>query len=156
MQRFLDRRSTALGAPNAFGRLTGRVLERLRGSSGTLSDGSWTLLARPGRPKIGLGAPFGRPKAVPSTSGRVSETALVAQGDPRSIFRRFWSDLAWISVDFRPTFRRFFARAACDETTESRALASSRRVPRRWSNVFRNDRRTLDFQLNVVAYPQST
>ena len=97
-------RSTALRTPQAFGRLTGRVLERLRGSSGTFSDGSWTLLARPGRPKIGLGAPFGCPKAVPSATGHVSETALVAQDDPRSMFRRFRSDLAWIFVDFRPIF----------------------------------------------------
>ena len=34
---------------------------------------------------------------------------LDAQGGSRSIVRRFWDDLAWISDDFRPNFRRFSA-----------------------------------------------
>ena len=77
--------------------------EGLGASSGCparLLDGSWPLLARPGRPKIGFGPAFGRPKAVPSASGRVPETALGAQNGPRSIFRRFWVDLGWIIVGF--------------------------------------------------------
>jgi|OM-RGC.v1.029463298 hypothetical protein len=47
-------RSKPLGAPQALGRLTGRVLECLRGSPRTLVDCSWALLARPERPKIGF------------------------------------------------------------------------------------------------------
>ena len=67
-------------------------LERLRGSPGTLLDGSWPLLARPGCPKIGLEAAFGCPMAVPSASGRVPETASGSQNASRSIFRRFSVD----------------------------------------------------------------
>ena len=75
-------RSTAPGAPQAIGRRTKRLLERLCGGSKTLLDGSWSLLARPGRPLIGLGATFWRPKTVPSASGRVPEMALGAQTGP--------------------------------------------------------------------------
>ena len=114
-------------------------------------DDSTALLACPGRPKIGLGAPFGRSKAVLSASGCVSETALVAQDDPRSIFRRYGLDLRRFSCDFSS----IFARAACDEAIDSRSLASSRRGPRRWSNVSRNDCRALHVQPNVVAYPHA-
>ena len=100
-------RSKPLGAPLALERLTGKILERLRGGPGTLLDGSWPLLARLGRPKIGFGAAFGCPKAIPSASGRVPEIALGAQNGPRSIFRRFGVDLGWIFIDFRSIFRRF-------------------------------------------------
>ena len=58
-------------------------------------------LTRQGRPKIGFGAAFGCPQAVPSASGRVLATALGAQNDPRSIFHRFWIHLGCIFVDFR-------------------------------------------------------
>ena len=73
-------------AKNPFQTFSERLLERLRGGPGALLDGSWALLARPGRPQIGLGASFGCPKAVPSASGRVPETTLGAQTGPRSIF----------------------------------------------------------------------
>ena len=59
-----------------------RLLERLWGAPGTLMDASWSLLARPGRPLIGLGAALWRPKTVPSASGRVPEMALGAQTGP--------------------------------------------------------------------------
>ena len=64
----LRARSTVLDAPNALGHRSGAVRERLGSVPGTFLDGSWPLLARPGRPKIGLGAIFGRPRAVPSAS----------------------------------------------------------------------------------------
>ena len=107
----LKARSKPLGAALALGRLTGRILECLRAGPGTLLDGSWPLLARPGRPKIGFGAAFGCPKAIPSASGRVPETALGAQNGPRSIFRRF-------GMDFRQFWNEFssiFVRVAHDE-----------------------------------------
>ena len=92
-------RSTALSAPKALGRLTGRVLERLEGGLGTLLGGSLPLLVRQGRPEIDLGAAFGRPRAVPSASRRVPESAAGAQNDPRSIFRQFLVDLGRIFVN---------------------------------------------------------
>ena len=95
----------ALGAAKTLGRLTGRVLERLRGGLGTLLAGSWPLWARPRRPKIGLGASFAHPQAIPSASGRVPEAALGAQDGPRSIFRPFLADLALFFVDFNTIFR---------------------------------------------------
>ena len=69
-----------------------KLLERLWAALGTLLDGSWPLLARLGRPKIGFGFAFVCPKTVPSASGRVPEAALGAQNGLRSIFRRFWVD----------------------------------------------------------------
>ena len=92
-------------AKNSFRALSERLLERLWGGPGTLLDDSWPLLARPGRPQIGLGAPFGRPQAVLSASGRVPKTVLSAQNGPTSIFRRFLVDLVRIFADFGPIFR---------------------------------------------------
>ena len=60
-----------------------------------------------GLPKIGFGAAFGCPKAVPSVSGRIPETTLGAQNTSRLIFRRFWIGLWWIFVDFRTICRRY-------------------------------------------------
>ena len=94
-------------AKNPFQTFSERLLERLWGGPGTLLDGSWALLARPGRPQIGLGASFGCPKTVPSASGRIPATTLGAQTGPRSIFLRFWVDLGWIFADFRKIFRLF-------------------------------------------------
>ena len=118
-------RSKPLGAPLALERLTGKILERLRGGPGTLLDGSWPLLARLGRPKIGFGAAFGHPKAIPSASGRIPETALGTQNGPRSIFRRFGVDLGWIFVDFRTIVRRF-SLEPCATKAKKRNLKKDR------------------------------
>ena len=116
-----------LDAPNALGHCSGAVRERLRGGPGTLLDVSWPLLARPGRLKIGLWAAFGRPQTVPSASGRVPETVLSAQNGPRSIFHKFWFDLARFFVDFGPIFRRFSVR--CSDILGAVSCASVRVVP---------------------------
>ena len=81
-------------------------LERLWGEAGTLLDGSWPLLARPGRPKIGFGTEFGRPKTVLSASGCIPKTALGARNGPRSIFRSIWLSFSWIFVRFFIDFHR--------------------------------------------------
>ena len=73
-------------AKNPFPALSEKLLERLWG---TLLDGAWPLLACPGHPQIGLGAPFGRPSTVPSVSGRVPETTLGLRTGPTSIFHMF-------------------------------------------------------------------
>ena len=81
--------------------------EGLGASSGCparLLDGSWPLLARPGRPKIGFGAAFGRPKAVPSGSGRVSETAWALE----TAQDRFFVDFGSVWGGFSSSFGRFF------------------------------------------------
>ena len=63
---------------------------------------------------LGLpGGAFGRllaagcPQAVLNASEGAPKTILDAQDGSRSVFRRFWHDLAWISDDFRSIFRRF-------------------------------------------------
>ena len=162
----LKARSKPLGAALALGRLTGRILECLRAGPGTLLDGSWPLLARPGRPKIGFGAAFGRPRAVPSASGRVPEAALGTQHVPRSIFRRFGVDFEWIFVDFRMIFCRFSLEPRATKARKQ-SLKKKSRDPHRtsWllrcavasycSHVFRNDLRTLRVQSFFVAYPQA-
>ena len=70
-----------------------------------LLDGSWPLLARPGRPKIALGPALARPGRVPNASRRVPETALDAQNQPfvdfSSILARFFVVFVRCFVDFR-------------------------------------------------------
>ena len=141
-------------------------MERLWGAQGTLLDGSWPLLARPGRRKIGFGAAFGCPKAVQSASGRVPEAAWGAQNGPRSIFHRFGVDLGWIFVDFRMIFRRFSLEPRATKARKQNLTKKScdpQRTP--WllrcavasycSPIFRNDFRTLRVQPFFVAYPQA-
>ena len=132
----------------------------------TLLDSSWPLLARPGCPKIGSGAAFGRPKAAPSASGRVPETVLGVRDGPRSIFLRFWGDLARIFVNFRTSFRRFSLEPSATKR-QIRKLKKESCGPHRptWllrcavasccSYVFRSDRRTLHVRPCVIAYPQA-
>ena len=143
-----------------------KLLERLWGGQGTLLDGSWPLLARPGRPKIGFGAALGRPKTVPSASGCVPEAALGTPNGPRSTFCRFGIDLGWIFVDFRMIFRRFSLEARATKARKQNLKKESRDPQRTsWllrcavasycSHVFRNDFRTLHVQLFFVAYPQA-
>ena len=98
--------------------------ERLWAALGTLLDGFWPFLASRGRPKIGLGAAFGCPKAVPSASGRVPATALGAQNGPRSIFHRFGIHLGWIFVDFRSSCVR--RRHKSRISKRSRVILSAR------------------------------
>ena len=145
--------------------LSRRLLERLWGGPGTLLDGSWLLLARPGRPKIGLGAALGHPKIVSSASGRLSETALSARTGPRSIFHRFLEDVGFIFVDFRMNFRRF-SLAPPATKPQNQNLKKESRDPHRASwclrcavasycpYVFRNGLRTLHVQSFFAAYPQ--
>ena len=134
--------------------LSRRLLERLWGGPGTLLDGSWLLLARPGRPKIGLGVALGRPKIVSSASGRLSETALSARTGPRSICHRFFVDFGFIFLDFRTIFRGFlFARRATKaqkqilkkESPDPQRTCWLLRcaVPSYCSHVVRDDLRTL-------------
>ena len=80
---------------------------------------SWPLLARPGRPQIGLGAALERPKAIPGASGCVPEAALGAQTCAKSIFYRFSVDFAFIFVDFRTFFSSISTEGTCDENTKS-------------------------------------
>jgi len=82
----------------------GSVLERLRDGPGTLLDGPWPLLARLGRPKIGLEAAFGCPKAVPSASGHVPKMAWGSE----TAQDRFFVYLGSISDGFSSIFERFF------------------------------------------------
>ena len=100
----------ALDAPNARGHCSDAVWERPQGGRGTVLDVSWPLLARLGRLKIGLWAPFGRPRAVPSASGRVPERPWAPKTARDRFFHRFLVDLAWIFIDFRPSFRSMFGR----------------------------------------------
>ena len=164
-QRFRLRLATRT-ASRASLELSRRLLERLWGSPGTLLDSSWPLLARPGRPQIGLGAALGRPKIVLSASRRVTETALGARTGPRSIFRRIFVDLGFIFVDFRAIFRRFLLEPPATKP-QNQNLKKESREPHRtsWllrcavasycSYVFRNAFRTLHVQPFFVAYPQA-
>ena len=104
-----------LDAPNALGHCSGAISERPRDGSASLLTVSCSLPARPGRPKIGLGAACGRLRAVPSVSGRVPSasrrvpgTALGTQNGPGSIFRRFLVDFPTIVDDLRPILHQIF------------------------------------------------
>ena len=141
-------------------------LRAFSGGPGKLLDIPWPFLARPRRPKIGFGAAFGRPRAVPSASGRVPEAALGTQNVPRSIFRRFGADFGWIFVDFRMIFCRFLFEPRATKARKQ-SLKKKSRDPHRtsWllrfavasycSHVFRNDLRTLRVQSFFVASPQA-
>ena len=94
--------SKPLGAPLTLGQFTGTVLERPRGGSGTLLDGSWPLLAVWGAPKSALGRHLGvqklsraRPDAFPK------QTVLGAKKN------RFFVDFGSISDGFLSIFERF-------------------------------------------------
>ena len=110
-------------AKNSFRAVSERLLERLWGSPGTLLDGSWPLLTRPGRPQIGLGAPFGRPQAVLSASGRVPETTLGLRTSPTSIFHRFFPDFGFASS----IFKRFFVDFRSSRLRRSNKIRISKR-----------------------------
>ena len=120
-------------ASRASSELSRRVLERLWSVPGMLLGGSWPLVGRPGRPPIGFGVAFWRPKASPSVSGRVPETALGAQNGPGSIFRGFWVILGSIWHGFSYDFSFIFVRATGDEGTTSE---SQKRVARSSAHVF--------------------
>ena len=117
----LKARLKSLGAALALGRFTGRVLECLRGGPGTLLDGSWPLLARPGRPKMGFGQHFGiqRPsRARPDASPKRLWTPKMAQD-------RFFVDFESIKNGFRRypnDFSSIFVQAGCDEGTKAESL----------------------------------
>ena len=87
-----------------------RLAERLGAGLGTLLDASWPLLGHPGRHLVGFGAPLGCPRGAPSVSGRVPKTALGAESNPGSIFRRFFVDWGCVLVDFFMYFQRLFVR----------------------------------------------
>ena len=141
------------------------LLDRLWGAPATLLDGSWPLLARLGRPKIGFGGAFGRPKAVLSASRCVPEAASGTQNAPRSILRRIGIDLGWIFVDFRTILHRFSFEARATKARKQNLKKRARdphgtsgllrsAVASYCSHVFRDDFRTLRVQLFFVAYPQ--
>ena len=81
-------------------------MERVRGAPASLLGNSWPLLARPERPQIGFGASFGRPKAVPSASGRVPDRSGHGRTKrPKIDFSLIWGvALGWILW----IFERFF------------------------------------------------
>ena len=146
--------------------LSRRLLERPWGAWATRLDGSWPLLARPGWPKIGFGAPLGRAQAGPSASGRVPEADLGAPNGPNSIFHRFGVDFGKVFIDFRLIFHRFSSEPRASKTRKQNLKKKSRDPQRTsWllrcavasccSHVFRNDFRTLRVQPFFVAYPQA-
>ena len=117
-------------------------------------------------PQIGLGASFGCPKAISSTSGRIPKMTLGAQTSPRSIFLRCWVDLGWFFVDFRKIFRLLSLAPRATKAQEQNLKKESRdpqctswflrcAVASYCSHVFRNDVRTLQVQPFFVAYPQA-
>ena len=132
MEAGLEERSVPqsglVGDPGRSGDASGAFLGRLEGILGRY----WPLLGRPGRSQIGLGATLGRPKAVPSASRRVPETALGAQTSPRSNFRRCLFDLGFIFVDCGTSFRRFLLKPAAAKT-QNRNLKEESRDPHRAS-----------------------
>ena len=78
-----------------FGSLGGRP----RTGQGSPLDAHGVHLLRPGHPKSGLGATFGRPVGGQGTSRHVPETALGAQNGPRANFRRFFGDFGGFFID---------------------------------------------------------
>ena len=112
--------STVFFAPNMLSPGSGTVRKRLGRVPGTLLDVSRPSVARPGRPKIGLGASFGLLQIVPSAFGRVPDTAVGAQDGPRLIFRQFLDERAWIFIDFDRFFGGF--RSSCLRRNQNRKL----------------------------------
>ena len=110
--------------PGCSGDASGTFLGRFEGILGRY----WPLLGRPGRSQLGLGATLGHPKAAPSTSRRIPETALGAQTSPRSNFRRCLVDLGFIFVDCGAIFRRFSLKPAAAKT-QNRNLKEESRDP---------------------------
>ena len=143
--------------------------EGLGASSGCparLLDGSWPLLACRGRPKIGFGPAFGRPKAVPSASGRVPETAWALETAQARFFVDLGSVWGGFFVEFWTIFRRFTLEPRATKAHKQNLKKESRDPQRTsWllscglasycSHVFRSDFRTLYVQPFFVAYPQA-
>ena len=99
------------GDANDVTSILGVVPEALGASLGLPKDACGQLLATLRPPGASLDRPWAghlgiqkpsrpRPEVIP-------KTILDAQDSSRSIFCRFWHDLAWISDDFRPIFHRF-------------------------------------------------
>ena len=143
-----------------------KLLERLRSALGMLLDDFWPLLAHPGCPKISSRLACACPNAIPSASGCVPERALDALNGPRSISRRFSSDVTRIFVDFRISFRRFSLELHATKTPKQNLKNESHHPQRTcWllrcavasycSHIFRNDFRTLHVQPFFVAYPKA-
>ena len=146
--------------------LSQRPSKRLWGAPATLLDGSWPLLARPGRPKIDFGVAFGCPKTVPSASGRVPETAWGAQNGPRSRITRLFFEIL-LSCLRRTRLERKSTKnhLKIDGNPPQIDPKSTKNQRTSWflrcavasycSHIFRNDFRTLRVQLFFVAYPQT-
>ena len=98
------------GDANAVTSILGVVPEALGASLGLPGHAFGQLLAAlrpPGASLDRTWAVIWVPKSRSERVRRRSKTILDAQDGSRSIVRRFWDDLAWISDDFRPNFRRF-------------------------------------------------
>ena len=114
---------------NALGERSVAPCVRLEANPETLLDASWPLVARPGWPKIGCGANFGRPRTVQSAVRHVPETVLSAQNRTKSII----VDWSSISIDFSSVFLfdvcSIFARsgdeAECEASLERSVLRSA-------------------------------
>ena len=103
--------------------------ERLGTGLVSLLDGPRTFLARPRRPKIGLGASFWRPGRVPIASRGVTETAAGAHTRPKSVFHRFGIDFGRLFIDFSLDFVRFSLDEAEREASLKRSLPRSANNP---------------------------
>ena len=132
----LKARSKPLGAALALGRFTGRILECLRAGPGTLLDGSWPLLARPGRPKIGFGAAFGRPKPFRARPDAPPKRRWAPEAAQDRLLVNFWVDLGLIFVIFRAILRRFSLKPPATKT-QNQNLKKESLDPRRASWLLR-------------------
>ena len=127
-------RPTLLVASHTLRHRSGRARERLGTVPGSLLDVSRPLLASPGRPKIALEPLLARPSRVPNAPRRVPEPGLDAQNRPRSIFQRFFIDLAWFFGDFRAMLRRSSEQVG---TIDRRIWATFLLVVLAWVPLFR-------------------
>ena len=141
-------------------------------------EASWGCPGEPfGRFLAALGPPrapqdrsqghFFVPKAVLSAPRRVSETTWGAQNCPKSILRRFFTDLGSIFFDFRMIFRRCSFEPLATKA-QNRSLKNESRefhqtswllrcaVASYRSYVFRNDFRTLHVQLFSLRTHKTT
>ena len=99
------------------------LLECLWDALGTLWDGSWPLLARPGRPKIDFGAAYGCPKpsrARPDASPKRPWAPQPTQNRFFIDFSEIWASFSWI-------FQRSFVEVRSSRLRRSHKIRISKR-----------------------------
>ena len=146
-------RSTAPGAPQAIGRRTKRLLERLCG-------GSKPFWMAPGRSWPARGVPrsaLGRHLGAQRPSRACPDACPTRPGATTTAQDRYFVDLGCMFVDFRTIFRRFSFEPLATKA-QIQNLKKESRDPHRtsWllrfavssycSHVFRNGLRTLHVQ----------